>query len=231
MLKGWTESGYRPPFDVVTGVSTGALIAPYAFLGPKYDAETERLYTSIRREDVFRPQLLWLDSLASSSPLEELIAAGRDAADHAGACRGPPPRPAALRGNDESRHEAARRLGHGGDRRAQFSRKPRGYSRKCCLRPVRSLACCRRCPSRSISTENITPSCTWTAAWRPAYFSSPAWSGSGRMPKCDRKRGPSRSTVLSLASYTPWLHRPNAGSSPSPGNRWARCFKPRRKTS
>ena len=75
VLKGWTASGMRPPFDVVTGISTGALVAPYAFLGPAYDAELERLYTSMRRESIFRPRLLWLDSLASSEPLEQQIAA------------------------------------------------------------------------------------------------------------------------------------------------------------
>jgi hypothetical protein len=76
VLKGWTESGYRPEFDIVTGISTGALVAPFAFLGPQYDAEVERLYTSIRRENVFRPRLIWFDSLASSEPLEQRIAAG-----------------------------------------------------------------------------------------------------------------------------------------------------------
>jgi predicted acylesterase/phospholipase RssA len=76
VLKGWTASGARPRFDVVTGISTGALIAPYAFLGSEYDAELERLYTSMRQENVFRPRLLWFDSLVSSEPLEKAIAAG-----------------------------------------------------------------------------------------------------------------------------------------------------------
>lgn len=75
VLKGWTESGTRPQFDVVTGISTGALIAPYAFLGPEYDTDLERLYTSTRREDIYRPRLLWWDSIASSEPLEQRIAA------------------------------------------------------------------------------------------------------------------------------------------------------------
>jgi hypothetical protein len=75
VLKGWTASGTRPQFDVVTGVSTGALIAPYAFLGSKYDEEVERFYTSIRREDIFRPRLLLVDSVASSEPLEQQISA------------------------------------------------------------------------------------------------------------------------------------------------------------
>ena len=45
LLDGWTHRGSRPSFDVVTGVSTGALIAPFAFLGPAYDATLARLYT------------------------------------------------------------------------------------------------------------------------------------------------------------------------------------------
>ena len=46
VLNGWTESGTRPEFTVVSGVSTGALIAPFAFLGPSYDATLKELYTS-----------------------------------------------------------------------------------------------------------------------------------------------------------------------------------------
>ena len=75
VLKGWTESGARPHFDVVTGVSTGALVAPYAFLGPDYDAELAQLYTSMRRESVFRPRLPFFDSIGSSEPLQQQIAA------------------------------------------------------------------------------------------------------------------------------------------------------------
>ncbi len=75
LLKGWTASGTRPRFDVVTGISTGSLIAPYAFLGPEYDNELERLYTSMRQENILRPQLVLLDSLVSSEPLEQQIAA------------------------------------------------------------------------------------------------------------------------------------------------------------
>jgi hypothetical protein len=76
VLKGWTASGNRPQFDVVTGISTGALIAPFAFLGREYDAELERVYTSMRQDNIFCPRLLWLDSLVSSEPLKQQIAAG-----------------------------------------------------------------------------------------------------------------------------------------------------------
>ncbi len=111
VLKGWTASGTRPQFDVVTGISTGALIAPYAFLGPEYDAELERLYTSMRQENVFRPRLLWLDSLVSSEPLEQQIAAGATPEILQRDRRGPPSGPAALRGNDQSRYEEASSCG------------------------------------------------------------------------------------------------------------------------
>jgi hypothetical protein len=46
VLNGWSESGTRPEFTLVSGVSTGALIAPFAFLGPAYDATLTEIYTS-----------------------------------------------------------------------------------------------------------------------------------------------------------------------------------------
>ena len=46
VLNGWTAAGTRPEFSVVSGVSTGALIAPFAFLGPAYDATLREIYTS-----------------------------------------------------------------------------------------------------------------------------------------------------------------------------------------
>ena len=53
-LNGWTASGTRPEFKVVTGISTGALIAPFAFLGPKYDYVLERVYTTTAQKDIFK---------------------------------------------------------------------------------------------------------------------------------------------------------------------------------
>jgi predicted acylesterase/phospholipase RssA len=80
VIKGWTASGTRPQFDVVTGVSTGALIAPFAFLGPDYDAQLELTYTSTSARDIFRihslPRLPWSDAVADSAPLRRLIEAG-----------------------------------------------------------------------------------------------------------------------------------------------------------
>ena len=73
VLAGWTASGARPDFAVVTGVSTGALIAPYAFLGPRYDETLKRAYTSIHAADVF--EIAGTDtSLFSSWPLRDMIA-------------------------------------------------------------------------------------------------------------------------------------------------------------
>src|SRR6266851_4514527 len=47
ILTAWSELGTRPVFKAVTGVSTGALIAPFAFLGSAYDKDLERFYTTI----------------------------------------------------------------------------------------------------------------------------------------------------------------------------------------
>ena len=46
VLNGWSASGTRPEFTIVSGVSTGALIAPFAFLGPDYDDRLRRVYTN-----------------------------------------------------------------------------------------------------------------------------------------------------------------------------------------
>src|SRR5262245_58061486 len=51
---GWTAGGTRPQFDVVTGISSGALLAVYAFLGPQYDQRVEELFVNVSRRDLFR---------------------------------------------------------------------------------------------------------------------------------------------------------------------------------
>jgi len=77
LLKGWSAEGSRPVFKVVTGVSTGAIIAPFAFLGKDYDAELEKYYTTMSTKDVMSPKgpfaVLFGDSLASSRPLAKMI--------------------------------------------------------------------------------------------------------------------------------------------------------------
>lgn len=78
VLNGWTANGTRPEFDVVTGISTGALIAPFAFLGSDYDDTLRQSYTSAKESDIFKrrwlPELLWADSVADSAPLRRKIA-------------------------------------------------------------------------------------------------------------------------------------------------------------
>jgi predicted patatin/cPLA2 family phospholipase len=77
LLCGWTERGTRPRFRIVTGVSTGALIAPMAFLGPKYDQLLRDSYTKVSAKDVLRkrPILDWFkfDSIADSEPLAKMM--------------------------------------------------------------------------------------------------------------------------------------------------------------
>jgi predicted patatin/cPLA2 family phospholipase len=79
VLYGWTQAGTRPAFDVVTGVSTGALIAPFAFIGCEYDEQLRQVYTTLRNKDIFRIRktirLLFLatDSFADNSPLAGVI--------------------------------------------------------------------------------------------------------------------------------------------------------------
>ena len=72
LLNGLTESGKRPDYAVVTGVSTGALMAPFVFAGPKYDAAL-RAYTKITAADVFEIGNTG-ESFLDSWPLKDLIA-------------------------------------------------------------------------------------------------------------------------------------------------------------
>jgi hypothetical protein len=78
LLVGWSESGSRPSFKIVTGISTGALIAPFAYLGSGYDPTIAQMYSDIEQKDIFqrRPVLAGLtsDALADTTPLENMIA-------------------------------------------------------------------------------------------------------------------------------------------------------------
>lgn len=79
VLYGWTKSGTRPRFDVVTGISTGALIAPLAFVGSETDEDLRTVYTTLKNTDVFRIRktvrtlLLRTESLADNTPLSREI--------------------------------------------------------------------------------------------------------------------------------------------------------------
>ena len=77
LLSGWTATGARPEFSVVTGVSTGALIAPFAFLGSEYDHLLKRFYTTTHTHHIFRRRsplsILGRDSFSDTSPLRKLL--------------------------------------------------------------------------------------------------------------------------------------------------------------
>ena len=73
LLNGLSESGNRPDYAVVTGVSTGALMAPFAFAGPSYDDALRAAYTKITAADVFEVGGTG-ESFVNSWPLKDLIA-------------------------------------------------------------------------------------------------------------------------------------------------------------
>jgi predicted patatin/cPLA2 family phospholipase len=77
LLAGWTASGTRPEFTMVTGVSTGALTAPFAFLGADYDDELKKVFTTTTTKDIAIERsligTLLGDSLADTTPLKNLI--------------------------------------------------------------------------------------------------------------------------------------------------------------
>jgi hypothetical protein len=81
ILCGWTAAGTRPRFKLVTGISTGALIAPFAFLGPEYDARLKEAYTTISDKDIYTvPSTLKLlinlgriEGAATTEPLAKLL--------------------------------------------------------------------------------------------------------------------------------------------------------------
>lgn len=77
LLNGWTERGNRPTFFLVTGISTGALSAPFAFLGSAWDPQLKSVYTEIRLADVLVRRgytaAIWDDGMADNSPLFRTI--------------------------------------------------------------------------------------------------------------------------------------------------------------
>src|SRR5262249_21465918 len=77
MLVGWSETGTRPRFDCVTGVSTGALVSVFAFLGPAWDDKLANVLSNLNADRIYhmrRPlSMLRRSSFASSEPLQRLI--------------------------------------------------------------------------------------------------------------------------------------------------------------
>lgn len=78
LLSGWSQSGTRPDFKVVTGVSTGAITAPFAFLGSRYDEKLKQIYTQYSTKDIIRVRtprirIPFSNSISSTNPLKLLI--------------------------------------------------------------------------------------------------------------------------------------------------------------
>ena len=84
LLVGWSARGDRPQFDVVTGVSTGSLSAPFAFLGRDYDGPLRRIYSDSVAGDIFQSRaivtVLAQDGVVDSAPLRHMIDGYVDAA-------------------------------------------------------------------------------------------------------------------------------------------------------
>ena len=77
LLCGWSEHGTRPVFELVTGVSTGALIAPFAYLGSSYDPQLRAVYTDLTPDRVLLKRAitaaLFDDAMTDNSPLFKTI--------------------------------------------------------------------------------------------------------------------------------------------------------------
>jgi predicted patatin/cPLA2 family phospholipase len=89
-LMGWTSKGSRPEFEVVTGISVGAIMAPLAFLGSSQDARLMKVYQSLSTETNpktnFLAALLGADAILDNSPIRAAIqtAVDQDVLDQIG---------------------------------------------------------------------------------------------------------------------------------------------------
>ena len=77
VLAGWSEKGTRPEFTMVTGISTGALTAPFAFLGSAYDQQLRELYTTLDSSSIFDRRNIFTiirgDSVVDNAPLSRML--------------------------------------------------------------------------------------------------------------------------------------------------------------
>lgn len=84
LLVGWSQTGNRPEFKIVTGISTGALIAPFAFLGPDYDDQLREVFTTISAKNILKKRgllgIVFGESAADNAPMWNLVRKHADAA-------------------------------------------------------------------------------------------------------------------------------------------------------
>ncbi|AYG95039.1 phospholipase [Brevundimonas naejangsanensis] len=76
VMVGWSQAGDRPDFEVVTGVSTGALIAPFVFAGPAFDPDLRHAYTSGQTDRLLRSRGLFaliFPGVFKPEPLTNLV--------------------------------------------------------------------------------------------------------------------------------------------------------------
>lgn len=77
LLAGWTEHGTRPEFKIVTGVSAGALIAPFAYLGPEYDPVLRQIFSETVKSEIFQKRsilaILGGDAVVDTQPMFQTI--------------------------------------------------------------------------------------------------------------------------------------------------------------
>ena len=118
LLAGLTAAGKRPDYTVVTGVSTGSLMAPFVFAGPRYDEALREAYTKVTAADIFEAGSSTGESFVNSWPLRDLIAKQITPAADGGYRRRASQRPAPVRRDHRSRRRALGGLEYGRHRRA-----------------------------------------------------------------------------------------------------------------
>ena len=175
VLSGWSETGTRPEFDVVTGISTGALIAVFAFLGPSVDAEMRAAYTAVSDGDIYRMYLFPRRSSPSHSPRMPR-SSGSSTTTPPTTASAPSPRSTGRAGGSTSRRRtwtfAAQLSGTWAKLPRATHRKTAHSSAKSSWHPPRSRGSSRRSASRSPWTALPTSNGTSTAG-RPLRCSSP----------------------------------------------------------
>ena len=144
LLSGWTASGNRPDFSVVTGVSTGALMSPFVFAGTRYDDQLRDAYTKVTASDIFEVGSTG-ESFVDTWPLKELIEKQITPALMADIAGPASRRPPSVRDHDRPRCRSLRGLEHGRNRSARRRQRAQTCFATSCwpqaASPARFLRC------------------------------------------------------------------------------------------